>query len=101
MIDGPADVAAEVPVGIGWFVAGERIARIPRRVGIVEVYRAVEVIRARLGENFDAPEPKLVELGREGVLVDADLSNGFLGRQLAAAETVDIDRAAVGTGARS
>ena len=55
--------------------------------------------RARLGENLDAAEAELVVLGGEGILIDADFADGFLGRKLAAAEAIDVDRAAVGSGA--
>jgi hypothetical protein len=51
---------------------------------------------AGLGEDLDASEAEAVVLGREGVLVDADLSDRFFGRQVAAAESVNEDLAAVG-----
>ena len=47
------------------------------------------------------PKPEPVVFGREGILVDADFADGFLGRKLAAAEAIDIDLAAVGAGAGS
>ncbi len=68
-------------------------------VGIVEAEGPVDVIAAGLGENLDAAETEAVVFRRERILVDADFADGFLGGKLAAAEAIDIDLSAVGTGA--
>ena len=59
-----------------------------------------ELVRARLGEDLDAAVAELVVLGRERILVDADLADRLFRRKLAAAESVDEDGAAVGAGRR-
>ena len=56
------------------------------------------LVGARLGEDFDSSVTQLVELGRKGVLVDADLSNRGLGWELPGGETIDIELSAVGSG---
>src|SRR5205823_2995922 len=96
-----AQVAAEIAIGEIRLVVGEWIARIENAVAIVEIQGAAEAVGAGAGENLDAAEAQPVVFGGEGILVDADLANGFLGRQVAAAETIDIDGAAVGAGAGS
>ena len=57
--------------------------------------RAVQLVGAGLGEDFNAPVAKLVVLRREGVLVDADFADGRLWRELSAREAVDIDLSAI------
>ena len=78
-----------------------RIARIEDAVAVVEAQAAANLVAARLGENLDAAEAELVVFRGEGILIDADFADGFLGRKLAAAEAVDVDGAAVGSGAGS
>jgi hypothetical protein len=58
-------------------------------------------VATRLGENFDAPEPQLVELRRERILINADLANRVFRRQLAAAEAVDENRSSARPGRRA
>ena len=53
---------------------------------------------ARFGEDLDAAVAELVIFCGEGVLIDADLTDGFLGRDLAAAEAVNENGASVRTG---
>ena len=79
---------------------GVRIARIPNLGPEIIVDGRVVLVAARLGEDLDPPISQLVVLGRERVLVDADFTNGILGRQIPAAESIDVDRAAVGAGRR-
>ena len=92
-------MAANLAIGVVGLVVGQRVARIEDRVGIEKGDGAAQLVGARLGENLDAAEAQPVEFGGKGILVDADLADGFLGRQLAAAETIDVDLPAVGTGA--
>ena len=48
-----------------------------------------------LGENLDAPVADLVELGGKRILIDANLADRRLGRQLPAGESVDVNLPAV------
>ena len=57
----------------------------------------MEFVRAGFGEDFDASVAELVVLRGEGIGVDANLTDGFFGGQLATAETIDED----GTAARA
>ena len=57
----------------------------------------MELVRARLGDDLDAPVPGPVVLCRKGVLIDADCQDGGLGGQLTAGEAIDINLAAVRT----
>src|ERR1017187_3799145 len=68
-------------------------------LGFAHSEAAAHRIAARLGEDLDAAEAQPVVFGGERVLVDADFADGFLGRKLAAAEAIDINGAAVGSGA--
>src|SRR5207248_11475838 len=89
------------PVGEVRLVGDERISRIEDAVAVVDGDGAAIPVRSGLGEDLDAAESEAVVLGGEGVLVDADLADRLLGRKLAAAEAVDIDLPAIGSGARS
>ena len=55
-------------------------------------------VGSRLGEYLDASVAELVELRGKRILVDANLTDGGFGRQLAAGESVDVNLAAVGSG---
>lgn len=54
-----------------------------------------------ISEDLDAAEAELVVLGRERILIDADLADGVLGGDLAAAESIDEDGASIRTGGGS
>src|SRR5438132_14381675 len=82
-------------------VIGERIARVENAVAVVEKQAAAEPVGAWSGEYFDPPEAQLIVFRGEGILVDTDLADGFLGGQVAAAEAVDKNRSAVGRRARA
>src|ERR1039458_8112862 len=74
------------------------IARVPKVVGEIPLRRSAILVGARLGEDFDLAVAQLVILRRERVLVDANLADGFLRRELAAAEAIHEDGSAVGAG---
>jgi hypothetical protein len=65
----------------------ERVAGIEHGIAVVEEDAAVQIICARLGQDFDAPETKLVVLRGEGILIDANFTDGILGRQRTASES--------------
>src|ERR1043166_648547 len=94
--------AAQVPAVFfqqeGRFLRGVGIARVPEIVGEVIKQRAAKLVSAGLGEDFDAAEPEFVVLRGERILIDADLANGILRRKFAAAEPIDEDRTAAGSG---
>ena len=90
-----ADVAGKHAAGKIRLVGGDGVAGIEHAFAVVESEGAANLVAARLGENLDAPEAELVVFGGEGVLIDADFADGFLGRQLAAAEAIDVDGAAI------
>jgi hypothetical protein len=77
------------------------IPRVEDVIAEIEESLAVQLIRARFGEDLDAAITQLAELGRERVLIDAYFADRSLRRKLAAAEPVDINLAALGTGRRS
>jgi hypothetical protein len=58
----------------------------------------VQRIGSRLGKNLDSPVTDTVEFGGEGILVDANLADGRLGRQRPAGKSVNVNLPAVGTG---
>jgi len=97
LVDGTAEIAAEILVGIVGLVGGEGIARVQCGVGFVEVDGAAVFVGAGPGEDFDAAEAEAVEFRREGILIDADLADVFLGGELAAGESVDVNLAAIRT----
>src|SRR5689334_19334923 len=61
----------------------------------------MELVHARLGEDFHPTISKTVELRRERILIHADLADRVLWRQLSVGEAVDINLSAVWTGRRS
>ena len=52
----------------------------------------------RFGEDLDPAQAEFVELRRKGVLVDANLANRLLGRNLSRAESINVDLASPGAG---
>src|SRR5215813_6379687 len=105
MVQRPADIGEDHTPGVirfGWNpgnAKGKRVAGIEGALAVVVTDAAADFVGAGLGKDLDAAEAQAVELGGEGVRVDADFADGFFGRKLAAGETVDVDRAAVRTGA--
>ena len=55
----------------------------------------MKLIRSRLGEDFNAAVTQPVIFGRKWILIDADFTNGGLGRECAGRKPVYIDLAAV------
>ena len=49
----------------------------------------MKLVRPRFGENLNTAIPELVLLRRERILIDADLANSRLWRQLASGKAVD------------
>src|SRR5579884_1231867 len=54
-----------------------------------------------LGEDLDATVAQLVVLGRERILIDANLADRRLGRNLPAGESIDVDLPAIGADRRT
>ena len=61
----------------------------------------MKLIRAGLGEDFDPAVSQPVVFGGEGILIDANLTNGRFGRQRATRESIDVDLPAIGAGGRA
>ena len=99
--DGAADIAAEALRAEGRIDGEKRVARVPDVIADGVVALPVELVGAGFGEDLDAAIAELVEFSGEGVGVDADFANGLLGREGAAAETVDVDLIPSGTGGRA
>lgn len=94
------DVALHIGGVIGRLRGGERVARIEGRVVALHEVVAMQFVGAGFGEDLDAAPAKGIVLRGVWILVDAYLSNGGFGRQLAAAEAVDEElRAALRIGA--
>ncbi len=55
----------------------------------------MQSVGSGFGENLDAPVADAVELRRKRILIDADLADRRLGRQLPASKAVDINLSAV------
>src|SRR5215469_10954369 len=96
---------AQVPVENFRVVAGLyrniRVLRVENRIAVVEEKLPVELVAARLGEDFDAPISQLVILRRKRILVDANLANCRLRRQLPAGKSVNVNLPAIGPGRRT
>src|SRR5262249_51580098 len=75
-----------------------RIARIPEMMGEVIEDRAPKLVCPGFGENLYAAHAESVIFGRERVLVDPYLADGFLRRELPSAESIYEYRAAAGPG---
>jgi hypothetical protein len=93
--NGTAQVAAQFVQREGRLLRGVRVTRVPEIVREIVAHRGVEFLRTGLGEDLDPAEAQLVELRRERILVDANLADRFLGRKLAATESVDENLAAI------
>jgi len=79
----------------------ERIGCIEAVVVALRQKLPVQFIRAWLGQNFDASVTQLVELRREGILIDANLANGGLRRKLPARKSINVNLSAVGSRRRT
>ena len=51
----------------------------------------MKFIGSGFGEDFDPSQPEAVEFRGKRILIDADLPDGILGRQLPSAEAVNED----------
>src|ERR1035441_1597574 len=95
LVHGAAQAAAQLLQMKRRLPGGVSVARVPNVVGEIVADRPAELVRARLGEDLDAAQAELVILRREGILIELDLTDGFLRWKLAAAESVDEDGAAI------
>ena len=86
---------------IGGTAGGEGIAGVEGIVVALEIDLAMELVRTGLGENLSASVAETIVFGGEGILVDANFEDRRFRRQLAAAESINIDFAAVGSGGRA
>ena len=77
---------------------GVGIARVPPIRAEVVSNGGVICVGAGFGEDFDPSEAQLVVFGGEKILIEPDLADRLLGRELAAAESVDKDFITIGTG---
>ena len=60
----------------------------------------MQLIRARLGEDFYPSVTEAIKLGGKRVLIDTDLADGGFRRDLSAGKPVDIDLSPVWTSSR-
>src|SRR6266404_6384535 len=65
---------------------------------VVEKELAVQLVRAGLGKDLNPAKAHAIILRGEWILVDADFTDGRLGRKLAAGESVNVDLPAIGPG---
>ena len=100
---GPPDRAVEEVLVIRRR-AGDEVAGVPRRVVAAGLNMSVQLFGARLGQDLDAAVSQLVELRGKRILIDTNLADRRLGRQVAAGKAVDVNLAAAvsrrGTGQR-
>src|SRR5580698_8699997 len=96
-----ADISVELCGVVGWFDSGEWIGRVEGGIVTVSEELSMKFVGAGLGEDFDAAVAELVVFGGERVLVDANLADRRLRRELAGGESVDIHLAAVRSGGGS
>src|SRR5579863_965048 len=75
-----------------------RVPRIPYAVSEIVIPGAMELVPTRPGKDFNPSVAQFVVLGRKRVLIDSDFADRFFGRQLAAAESVDVNRSAARPG---
>ena len=78
-----------------------RIPRIPPVRCEVVPEIGMKLVRSRLRENVDAAVPEPVVFGRERILIDSDLTDRVLGRELSATESIDVKAPAVRSGGRT
>ena len=91
-------VCLSEPEIVARLLLDERVGGVPRRLAADGADVAGEFVGAGFGEDFDAAVADAIELRGEGILIDADLADGGFGRELAPAESINIDFAAVGSG---
>ena len=92
----PIHGAVELESIVGLNVWIEGTAGVEDFVVVLSEERAVELVSAGLGEDFNAAVADVIELGGEGILIDANFADGRFRRELAAGETVDVDLTAIG-----
>src|SRR5208282_5917185 len=85
----PTDVSVKDFGVIAWLFRHERIEGVEGGRITIHQDLAMHLVRSRLGENLDASVAQLVVLGGERVLVDANLTDGRLGRELAGGKSVN------------
>src|SRR5208337_2882467 len=95
LVDGAADVSIVELRMIAGLFGGEGVPRVEVRGIPIHEDLAVVLAHSGLGGDLDAAIAELVVFRREGILVDPDLENRGLGRELAASEAVNIDLASV------
>src|SRR5438046_5106696 len=76
----------------------ERVFRVERRGVAHHPELSVELVRSRPGQNLYAPVAQFVVLRRERVLIDANLANRSLRRELSCGKSININLSAVRSG---
>src|SRR5690242_7402269 len=74
------------------------IARVPDTVAEIVKTRSLQLVSARLRENFDPAKAEFVVFRRKRILIDPDFPDRFLARQLASAEAVNENLVSGGAG---
>jgi hypothetical protein len=69
----------------------ESVSRVERGVAEVEAGAAMPLLAAGLCYYFDSALPRMGILGRQRILVDADLQNRLAGREASPGKPVYID----------
>ena len=99
LVERAVEVAVELEGMVGGLAVGEGILGVEGGVVAEEDHVAVELVGAGLGEDFDHAAAGVgVVAGGVGVLIDADLADGVLGRQASIGEAVDVHRGRVAAG---
>src|SRR5437773_495157 len=83
-----ADFAFQSEPPPGWLLRREGIPRIENITAVVSLNLAVEILTARLCKHLNPSRADAIVLRREGVLVDADLADGSLGREASTGEAI-------------
>jgi hypothetical protein len=79
LVDGSSKISVKNLRVIAGNLAGERVPRIEGRVVTTGEDLAVDLVRARLGENFNSSIAQRIVLRGKGILIDADFANGGFG----------------------
>src|SRR5215831_12406304 len=98
LAEGPANAAVVELTVVRWLGDCKRVPRVESRSVSVRHDVAVELAESWLGGDLDAAVAQLVIFRREGILVDADFQDRFLGRKLPAGKAVNINLSAAGPG---
>ena len=99
--DRSGEIATDGVLVVAGLLGDQGVGSVERGSIAVAIDATLKFLRAGFSDDLDTPVADAVELGGEGILVDADFKDRGFGRNLATREPIDVNLAAVGTRGRA